>query len=218
MTMNGLVLSIFPGIDLLGRGFEEAGYTVVRGPDPLWGGDIHRFHVPRGVFEGIIGGPPCKGESKLSYLNGSPGKTLRDEYNRIVAEAEPAWWVMEGVVAHPAPFVLKLTPRWLGEKQSRKRFFHSNLDLAAHLNVAIFEHPVKKHTVRAANRCGKNAELKGMADYKWPEMCELQGLPAGFDLPGFTMQFKYEVVGNGVPMVMARAIALAVRQATGHLF
>jgi len=33
--MNRLVLSIFPGIDILGKGFEEEGYCVVRGPDRL---------------------------------------------------------------------------------------------------------------------------------------------------------------------------------------
>jgi hypothetical protein len=51
-----LVLSIFPGIDGLGRAFEELGYCVVRGPDVLWGGDVRRFHPPAGVFAGVIGG------------------------------------------------------------------------------------------------------------------------------------------------------------------
>lgn len=54
MTSN-LVLSIFPGIDLLGRAFEEEGFCVVRGPDKLWGGDIRTFHPPAGVFGGVIG-------------------------------------------------------------------------------------------------------------------------------------------------------------------
>ncbi len=35
--MTQLVLSVFPGIDLLGRGFEAEGFCVVRGPDLLWG-------------------------------------------------------------------------------------------------------------------------------------------------------------------------------------
>lgn len=38
-----LILSLFPGIDLLGRAFEELGACVVRGPDLLWGGDIRAF-------------------------------------------------------------------------------------------------------------------------------------------------------------------------------
>ena len=62
--MNGhpLILSIFPGIDLLGRAFEEVWpeACIVRGPDLLWGGDIRTFHPPAGVFDGIIGGPPCQ--------------------------------------------------------------------------------------------------------------------------------------------------------------
>ena len=41
-----LVLSLFPGIGLLDMAFEEAGFTVVRGPDLLRGGDIRRFHPP----------------------------------------------------------------------------------------------------------------------------------------------------------------------------
>lgn len=28
------VLSLFPGIDVLGLGFEHEGFVVVRGPDP----------------------------------------------------------------------------------------------------------------------------------------------------------------------------------------
>ena len=54
-----LVLSLFPGIGLLDRAFELEGFCVVRGPDLLWGGDIKTFHPPAGVFDGVIGGPPC---------------------------------------------------------------------------------------------------------------------------------------------------------------
>lgn len=67
LHMPRLVLSLFPGVDLLGRAFEELGFCVVRGPDPLWGGDIHNFHPPP-RFEGIIGGPPCQRFSKLATL------------------------------------------------------------------------------------------------------------------------------------------------------
>lgn len=57
-----VVLSLFPGIGLMDRGFEEEGFCVVRGPDILWGGDIRRFRVPAGLFDGINGGPPyCTG-------------------------------------------------------------------------------------------------------------------------------------------------------------
>jgi site-specific DNA-cytosine methylase len=44
--------------------------------------------------------------------------------------------------------------------------------------------------------------------------CELQGLPDNFtaDMP-FTVQGKRQVLGNGVPLPMGRAIARAVRKA-----
>lgn len=49
---NFLVLSLFPGIDLLGAAFELEGFTVVRGPDPIFGGDVRAFHPPTGVSAG----------------------------------------------------------------------------------------------------------------------------------------------------------------------
>jgi len=212
--MNGLVLSVFPGIDLLGRAFEEEGYCVVRGPDVLWGGDIRTFHPPAGVFEVVIGGPPCKGESKLASLNGSKD-TLIHEFRRVVVEAQPEWWVMEAVVEHDAPFVLKLNNRWLGEKQHRKRYFHSNLNLRPHIQVALFEHPEWKYAVLAGHGGGVGTVQRGIAKYSLPDACELQGLPRDFtDTLPFRRDDKYEVIGNGVPMAMGRAIAQAVRRAT----
>lgn len=89
-----LVLSLFPGIGLLDRAFEEEweGCCVVRGPDLLWGGDIHRFHPPSGRFDGIIGGPPCQCFSSLANLVRATGKTvapnLIPEFERCVGEAE----------------------------------------------------------------------------------------------------------------------------------
>lgn len=213
--MKGLVLSLFPGIDLLGRAFEEAGFCVVRGPDPLWGGDVHLFHPPSGRFDGVIGGPPCKGESNLAHLNGNPGETLRHEFVRVVTEAAPRWWVMEAVKRHEALglepcYNAALSPRWLGERQSRKRWFHSNLNLLRNLEYEVFEPLEFKHAVLAVHGGGVGTVVRGMATYSWEEMCALQGLPEDYDLPGFTRQAKREAVGNGVPLVMGRAVVKAV--------
>ena len=38
-----LVLSIFPGLDLLGMAFEREGFCVVAGPDVCWGRDVLRL-------------------------------------------------------------------------------------------------------------------------------------------------------------------------------
>lgn len=175
MQKNRLVLSIFPGIDLLGMAFEEQGYCVVRGPDLLWGGDIKNFHPPAGAFEGVIGGPPCIGDSKLAALQyGHPGYSLWEEAIRVINEATPEWWVLEAVVRKPAPYVVKLSPRYLGEQQSRRRYFHSNLNLEPYIEVSLFENPIKKLCVIASQRKGAKGTVKrGIATYDFPEMCEL---------------------------------------------
>jgi site-specific DNA-cytosine methylase len=94
--MRGLVLSLFPGADLLGRAFEELGWCVVRGPDVLWGGDVRTFRAMPRSFDGVIGGPPCQVHSPLTQ-----GRTratdLIPEFLRLVREAEPSWAVMENV-------------------------------------------------------------------------------------------------------------------------
>ncbi len=71
MLRNALVLpvlSLFSGIGLLDRAFEESGFMVVRGPDLLGGDDIRDFHPQPGHFGGIIGGPRCQAFSRLRYL------------------------------------------------------------------------------------------------------------------------------------------------------
>jgi hypothetical protein len=108
--MPDLVLSIFPGLDLLGRAFEEHGYCVVRGPDVLWGGDVRQFHPPPGRFGGCIGGPPCQSFSPLANLVRARGYEPRfgnliPEYERCVAEAAPRWFLMEEVPQAPVPVV-----------------------------------------------------------------------------------------------------------------
>ena len=96
-----LVLSLFPGIGILDRAFEEHGFCVVRGPDLLWG-DIKQFHPPAGRFDGVIGGSPCQCFSRLAHIvrhNGyAVGENLIPEFERVVREAQPTWFVMENVV------------------------------------------------------------------------------------------------------------------------
>ncbi len=132
--MVALVLSLFPGIGLLDRGFEDEGFCVVRGPDLLWGGDVKRFHPPAGRFDGVIGGPPCKRFSRLRYLVEANGYDLAEdlipEFVRCVAEAGPAWFLMENVPQAPVPSVagyhvhqLLLNNRWCGGDQNRLRRF-----------------------------------------------------------------------------------------------
>lgn len=108
--MAQLVLSLFPGIGLLDMAFELEGFTVVRGPDVIWGGDIRTFHPPAGKFDGVIGGPPCQMFSSLARLVEANGHKTRfgnliPEFERCVLEAQPAWFLMENVPAAPEPKV-----------------------------------------------------------------------------------------------------------------
>ena len=152
-----LVLSIFPGIDMLGMAFEQEGFCVVRGPDVLWGGDIRCFHPPPGKFGGIIGGPPCPEFSPLRYLIAAHGYqskhgNLIPEFERCVTEAQPRWFLMEEGVFAPDVDVpgyasrgFFLSPTWLGEEQSRKRRFcfglkgEQSADLRRYIDYAVFE-------------------------------------------------------------------------------
>lgn len=237
-----LVLSLFPGADFLGIAFELEGFCVVSGPDVIFGRDVRRFHPPAGRFDGIIGGPPCKGESKLSALNGTPG-SLRHEFCRVVYEADPDWWLMEAVKVwddlmhrescyasqeldrergnavtcicerrHGPVNVLVLNNRWLGEVQHRKRFFHTNLVLVP--EMAALEHHDWKYAVLAGHGGGVGTVYRGMAKYSLEDACELQGLPRTWheSLP-FKRDMKYEVIGNGVPLPMGKAVARAVKKA-----
>jgi DNA (cytosine-5)-methyltransferase 1 len=147
---NPLVLSLFPGADLLGLAFELEGFTVVQGPDVIFGRDIRNFHPPAGKFDGVIGGPPCQSFSPLVHLLRATGKAPRHgnlipEYERCVREAQPDWFLMENVTAAPEPIVsgysvscLLLCPTWLGEAQQRKRRFSFGVPGGAAVNLWPF--------------------------------------------------------------------------------
>lgn len=105
-----LVLSLFPGIGLIDHAFELEGFTVVRGPDVLWGGDVRLFHPPAGKFDGVIGGPPCQEFSQLAFIVRSNGHrpkfgNLIPEFERVISEAMPRWFLMENVPRAPTPHV-----------------------------------------------------------------------------------------------------------------
>ena len=130
-----LVLSLFPGIGLLDRAFEEEGFCVVRGPDLLWGGDIKRFHPPAGRFDGVIGGPPCQAFSRLRHMVKANGyetaPNLIPEFERCVNEAAPLWFLMENVQDAPDPEVAGyfgwrefIRDVWVGGETNRLRKFY----------------------------------------------------------------------------------------------
>lgn len=233
--MPALVLSLFPGIGMLDMAFEEAGFCIVRGPDHLWGGDVRRFFAPAGRFDGVIGGPPCQCHSRLVHLNRSQGAKIAPdlvpEFQRVVSEADPAWFLMENVPDVPDVQVpgytvqrVALDNRWLGGEQSRRRAFQ----FGARDKIAVgrfapeleaLESPIWEPACLASEgRRGMILMRDGKSRYTerrtFERFCELQGLPQNFldDAP-LTLAGKYRVVGNGVPLRMGRAVASAVKRA-----
>lgn len=243
--MSGLVLSLFPGIGLLDMAFEEEGFCVVRGPDLLWGGDVRRFHPPR-RFDGVIGGPPCQAFSRIRYVNPKCGQkhgNMIPEFERVVLEARPDWFVMENVPEAPEPLVegYGVTPRivrdvWCGGETQRTRRFSFGLTSTRgkpefHVEGVALHRPDPELAVTASGGSrGVTIKLGGSGKVKknalsgygyagkrdFADALRLQGLPPDFlsEAP-FTVQAKYHVVGNGVPLPMGRAVARAVKAALG---
>ena len=232
--MSDLVLSLFPGIGLLDMAFEAEGFCVVRGPDKLWGGDVKRFHPPADTFGGVIGGPPCKCHSSLVHLCRAMGYTMAEnlipEFERVVSEAAPSWFLMENVPLAPLPSVpgyavnaVLLNNRQCGGVQNRVRRFSFGTRDGLALTVATVQEPAEWAPAVIASSGGDWLKARngsgggGVIQKRRPleENIRLQGLPADFlaDAP-FTDEGKREVVGNGVPLPLGRAIARAVREAT----
>lgn len=210
---RGLVLSLFPGIDLLGRAFEEECWCVVRGPDLLWGQRIEDFHAVAGAFDGVIGGPPCQDFSKArrSPPTGK-GVAAIEEYRRVVTEARPVWWLMENVTGVPSLWVdgyhtqrFNLSARECGSPQNRLRCFQFGSRDGKPLIVRRLD-----TDEAATDRCCVAREGEMVNRREFPDFCALQGLPRDFALPGWSIAARYRAVGNGVPLPMGRVVARAI--------
>lgn len=227
-----LVLSLFPGIGLLDRAFEEEGFCIVRGPDLLWGGDIRRFHPPDGHFAGIIGGPPCQRFSGLGNVNrarwgdDSVMPDMIPDFVRCVLEAQPLWFLMENVTGAYEPVVAGYSVRsvivdnsWCGGEQGRRRRFSFGLKghivPSFHVPGEVFEHPDPTPTVVSTGQ----ADWKGSAQRNRATigyMLEQQGMPPdAFDHSPFTVTELRRAIANGVPLPMGRAVARAVSEFFG---
>lgn len=225
--MDELILSLFPGIGLLDQAFEEAGFAVVRGPDILWGGDVHRFRATAGVFVGVIGGPPCQTFSTASAISGTGKLDLIPEFLRIVDEARPAFVVMEnvrGALNHPAipsnwhPAILR---DWdCGGFTGRTRVFWTwpFPMLQPSRRTGRPAHSVMATTWKRGRSESQYVTDKGFLPGDLPigEYARLQGADAiGERLieHGSSKRFAVHCLGNGVPLAMGRYVAAAARSA-----
>lgn len=238
MKWPQVVLSIFPGMDVLGMGFRAEGFYIVWGPDRLWGWDVRDFHVPPGLFDGVIGGPPCQVFSRVRHVNPLAGRdtgNLIPEFERVVFQAQPPWWLMENVRDAPLPNVpgyqveaTLINNRWWGHEQNREHRFSFGTREGLKLrfdDVVVFESPTREPRVCASD-C-RRTPIKLLAGKKLrkgslnlrpkrslQEMLRLQGLPADvFEHSPFTREAQIGMLGNAVPLTMARSLARAVKGA-----
>lgn len=234
-----LVLSLMPGVDLLGMAFKEAGFCVVQGGDVIFGGDVRSEHYPPGKFDGICAGPPCQAFSRLARMVRRAGHepkfgNLIPEFERCVQEAKPRWFVMEEVRDAPVPapdgygvHSFLLDNRQFGAEQERIRrisFGWRGTRRVLMLDVLAIENQNHQPTAiggsngpassreRSRQKLWQRTTFRTKASFA--KICEAQGLPADFlkDAP-FTVAGKCKAVGNGVPMAMSRALAKAVLEA-----
>lgn len=234
-----LVLSLFPGLGLLDRAFEEEGFCVVRGPDLLWGGDIRKFNPPAGRFDGVLGGPPCQAFSQLRHIVEANGFTVADnlipEYERVVGAAQPVWFLMENVMAAPIPFVEGYIVRdatvrdlWVGGQTERQRRFSFGTPSGIQLHVdTLALHPINGEPAVTCDMRRRPVALGGSGKPKrrpnesgaesLDRMAELQGASDFLAIlqrdGAFTAKALKTGIGNGVPLEMGRSVAKAVHRA-----
>lgn len=160
---------------------------------------------------------------------------LIPEFERCVEEAQSQWFLMENVPQAPTPKIagyqicsFVLNNRWLGETQNRVRRISfgtktGEIDLRHFIELAALEPSEYHYAVTSQSRevpvkmlAGKKPKNRRCDLHYGPrltieEMAKRQGLPKDFlaEAP-FTVAAKREVIANGVPLAMARALAKAV--------
>lgn len=209
-----LILSLFPGIDLLGMAFEAEGFCVVRGPDPIFGGDIRSFSPPCGAFDGIIGGPPCQDFSRKRRAPATGyGMQMLREFERIVLKTYPSWWLLENVPGCPNVKI----PGYNHQRIDLNQSWYSGVSRLRHVQFGRCGYAEPLLDIPAGTPT-PGAEPAALAcdERSFSELLRLQGLPEDFDLPGMTVEAKKRAVGNGVPLVMGRVLAAAVKTALGQ--
>lgn len=227
MNSDRLICSTFPGIGLFDEAFEQEGWCVVRGPDLLWGGDVRRFHPPADRFNGIIGGPPCQSWSKMGNTNKARWgddcvmPDMIPEFERVVSEGRPDWFVMENVPDAPIPVVAQyhvhaelVCDDWFGGITARPRRISFGCRDAA--KIAGWKHALHRQQVLAppnpeAVILSTGQRGNGGARASIDEMARTQGFDASrFEHSPFSVTELRRAIANGVPLAMGRAIARAV--------
>lgn len=206
-----VLLSIFPGIDLFGQAFELEGFCVVRGPDSLWGGDVRRFHPDPGWAWGVFGGSPCQDFSRARRAPGSGyALDMLAEFRRVVSEAAPEWFCLENVPGCPDVKV----DGYGWQRVDVNQGWYSGVNRLRHFQFGS-RSGVQIEIEKGKSRAGLRPAALACDSRGFKTVCALQGLPVSFSLPPFKTSEAIRAVGNGVPLVLGRTVARAIRRAYG---
>lgn len=209
-----LILSLFHGADLFGRGFESEGFCVVRAAEIELGFDIRNFTPSRHKFDGIIAGTPCQDFSLARRTPPSgEGLEMLKEFKRVVTEAAPLWYLLENVPTVPTLEIegyqvqrFDLNANQCGLKQNRPRHFQFGTKEGFQLHIERETADKSQNEPCAMASEGHKANRRSLADF-----CELQGLPRDFRLKMLSIEKNYQVIGNGVALPVAATIAKAIK-------
>ena len=178
---------------------------------------------------------------KFKYGPSAVADNLIPEFERCITEAQPDWFLMENVRRAPIPsvigYVIKpvlLNNRSFGAEQNRVRRFsfgvtgNESVNLLRFLESQALENHIYKRAVIGSgggaslgyDRGGVKRHTATMErayevnSRSIAERLRLQGLPTDYlDHSPFTLIGKKDVIKNGVPLPMGRAVARAVRRA-----
>lgn len=207
--MKQLVLSLFSGIGLLDHQFKKQGFVVVSAGDLITGQDIREFKSLPNKFDGIIGGSPCQDFSGLKRNKTNYSQLMLNEFKRIVIESNPDWWLLENVKGVPD---LKI-----------ESYSHQRIDI----NQGWYDNYSRLRHIQFGSKTGlildipkgkMNPNCKPLAtasdSRSFSELKHIQGLPDTYELSELHIQAKKRAVGNGVPVSIAKTLAIAVKYVT----
>lgn len=138
--MNKIILHLCADTGSDTKPFEDAGYTVIKIGSKI---GVENYTPPKNVY-GIIANPVClelsTARSNGKARNPEEGMRLVRECQRIIAQADPVFWVIE----NPAKGVLK---DFLGEPQLKYHPWEYGSPWTKHTALwGKFNIPPKKYT------------------------------------------------------------------------
>ena len=220
-------------------GFSQAGFDIILGVDH-WSDALKSYKQNHqcNVIETdirlitdlpdcdvLIGSPPCQNLSKVSRnKNYSKGLELIREFERLVKETKPEYWVWENVeyVKHFYPSASILNSWDFGLPQRRKRAFVSNFSFfRMNYLSGIWTEPLqysgaradnmspaaKRHTVRSGTVRTKRIRNVRTGQYLSMDRTKsLMGFPQDYEFFGTITSIQTQI-GNAVCPPVSKTIA-----------